>query len=384
MTRAKFWIGLLATSALVAGSPVAWAQSPLSPAPMGAQPPAALAPAAPPAPAPLAPAPAPIAAPAVPMPPAAVEPSAAPTHEAGPVPVPVEATPLAAPVRKPKPKPRAPANEMAISDDPTPVLQPETFFATAKASEHYANIVDAGGWPVVPSALSPGARGPAVVALRRRLAVEGDLVGAEGSGANWSPALTAGVKRFQFRNGLRQSGVVAGATLRALNISARVRFKQLASSAQRLAGQELRLRRQICRGEPALDGCRRHPERPCHQALYRDRRRAGAPVAANFREDCRHQPQSDLDRAGIDHQERDHSENAHPAELSVAGAYPHPRRPWRRDQADLSQLEFGKGGQLHASAGFRRRQLARPDPHRHAQSRRGLHARHAVAQPFRQ
>jgi murein L,D-transpeptidase YcbB/YkuD len=125
---------------------------------------------------------------------------------------------------------------MAISDDPTPVLQPETFFATAKASEHYAHIVDAGGWPVVPSALSPGAKGPAVIALRRRLAAEGDIVGSEGAGAGWSPALTAAVKRFQFRNGLRQSGVVAGATLRALNIPANVRFKQLASSAQRLAG----------------------------------------------------------------------------------------------------------------------------------------------------
>jgi murein L,D-transpeptidase YcbB/YkuD len=127
---------------------------------------------------------------------------------------------------------------MALSDDPTPVLQPETFFATAKASERYAHIVDAGGWPVVPGALSPGAKGPAVAALRRRLAVEGDLIGAEGSGANWSPALTAGVKHFQFRNGLKQSGVVAGATLRALNIPANVRFKQLASSAQRLAGME--------------------------------------------------------------------------------------------------------------------------------------------------
>ena len=141
------------------------------------------------------------------------------------------------PIKKAKPKPPAPPpREMALSDDPTPVLQPETFFTTAKASEHYANIVDAGGWPVVPGALSPGAQGPAVATLRRRLAVEGDLIGAEGSGSKWSPALTAGVKHFQFRNGLRQTGVVAGATLRALNIPANVRFKQLASSAQRLAG----------------------------------------------------------------------------------------------------------------------------------------------------
>jgi murein L,D-transpeptidase YcbB/YkuD len=148
------------------------------------------------------------------------------------------AAPAAAQVApvKPKPKPAPPPREMALSDDPTPVLQPETFFTTAKASERYAAIVDAGGWPVVPGALSPGAKGPAVATLRRRLAVEGDIVGAEVNGATWTPALTAAVKRFQFRNGLKQTGIVAGATLRAMNVPANVRFKQLASSAQRLAG----------------------------------------------------------------------------------------------------------------------------------------------------
>ena len=160
---------------------------------------------------------------------------AAPESQNPAVPAPAGFAPVAS-VAKPKPRPRPPLREMALSDDPTPVLQPETFFATAKASEHYANIVDAGGWPSVPGNLSPGAKGPGVAALRTRLAVEGDLEGAEGSGATWSPALTAAVKRFQFRNGLTQTGIVAGATLRALNIPANVRFKQLASSAQRLAG----------------------------------------------------------------------------------------------------------------------------------------------------
>jgi murein L,D-transpeptidase YcbB/YkuD len=181
---------------------------------------------------------APAAAPAAPAPaaqPAAPVPAAAPTPAA-----PAPAAPVtvqAAPEKpKPKPKPPAPPREMALSDDPTPVLQPETFFTTAKASERYAAIVDAGGWPVVPGALSPGAKGPAVAALRRRLAIEGDIIGAEANGAAWTPALTAAVKRFQFRNGLKQTGIVAGATLRAMNVPANVRFKQLASSAQRLAG----------------------------------------------------------------------------------------------------------------------------------------------------
>ena len=50
--------------------------------------------------------------------------------------------------------------------------------------------------------------------------------------------LLGAVKSFQARNGLKQTGIVAGATLRAINIPAAVRFKQLASSAQRIAGNK--------------------------------------------------------------------------------------------------------------------------------------------------
>jgi murein L,D-transpeptidase YcbB/YkuD len=145
--------------------------------------------------------------------------------------------PASAPKLKRKPKPPAPPRETALSDDPTPTFQPETFYATAKASERYAAIVDAGGWPTVGAPLQPGSKGPAVVALRRRLATEGDLLSTVNNPI-WDAALTQAVKRFQFRMGLRQTGVVSGATLRALDVPASVRFRQLASSAQRLAGVE--------------------------------------------------------------------------------------------------------------------------------------------------
>ncbi|HMK90976.1 MAG TPA: L,D-transpeptidase family protein [Methylocystis sp.] len=135
---------------------------------------------------------------------------------------------------RPKPKPAPPPRETALSDDPTPALQPQTFYATSKASERYAAIVDAGGWPVVGVPLHPGSKGPAVAALRRRLAAEDDSL--SGAGQGWTPGLTAAVKRFQFRMGLRQTGIVAGATLTALDVPATTRFRQLASSAQRLAG----------------------------------------------------------------------------------------------------------------------------------------------------
>ena len=148
-------------------------------------------------------------------------------------PIPVEA---AAPPKPKKVAPPAPPRETALSDDPEPTLRPDTFFATAKASERYSAIVDAGGWPTDLVAIGPGTKGPAVVKLRKRLMIEGYLDASQASGLAWDGGLTAAVKRFQSHMGLRQTGVVSGATLKAMNVSARERFNELASSANRLAG----------------------------------------------------------------------------------------------------------------------------------------------------
>ena len=204
---ASLWL----TLALAAGP--AAAQSLLSPAPISG------APAAPP-PGLNLPAPPPVGAPVFSVPGA---------------PDPSLATPTIA--AKPKPKrvaPPAPPHETALSGDPVPSFQPETFFATAKAADRYAAIMDAGGWPRVPPGLKAGGTGPGVTALRARLLAEGDL--GPGAGAGFDAPVTAALKKFQDRHGLRQSGVPAGATLAALNIPASTRFRQLASSAQRLAG----------------------------------------------------------------------------------------------------------------------------------------------------
>ena len=153
---------------------------------------------------------------------------------------PPPAAPIPAPApAPPKPKkvaPPPPPRETALSDDPEPTLQPDTFFATAKASERYSAIVDAGGWPTDIVAVGPGTKGPAVLKLRKRLAIEGDLPAGEASALAWDKGLTAAVKRFQARMGLRETGTVSGATLKAINVPARERFNELASSANRLAG----------------------------------------------------------------------------------------------------------------------------------------------------
>jgi L,D-transpeptidase YcbB len=190
------------------------------------------------------PAPAPAASPA-PAAPAPAPIPAVPGGAALPVPVEAGATPPIEPPKIETPKPKkivhiAPPRETALSDDPNPTFQPDTFFATAKASERYAAIADAGGWPRIAAPLRAGSKGAAVTLLRRRLGAEGDLDAAraaEGPGSGiWDDDVAAAVKHFQSRMGLRQTGVVAGATLTAMNVPAATRFRQLASSAQRLAG----------------------------------------------------------------------------------------------------------------------------------------------------
>ena len=223
----------------------------------------ALAAADPPAPTPTStpsaiasPAPSAVATPAPPAPAAQPANAAAPANPPAPAVTPAaassnppapSATPAAAPIpveaaAPPRPKKRIappPPLETALSTDPTPTLRPDTFFATEKAAERYAAIVAAGGWPTVAEPLRPGAMGPAVARLRRRLAIEGDLdanATAEGpAGEVWDPDLTGAVKRFQGRMGLRETGIVAGATLKAMNVAAETRLTQLRASAQRLS-----------------------------------------------------------------------------------------------------------------------------------------------------
>ena len=177
---------------------------------------------------------APVAVPAAsPTPPVNAMPAPTPAPAGAPPVGPVATTPAPTP-KKVAPPP--PLLETALSTDPEPTLQPNTFFATAKASERYGAIADAGGWPTDIVALHPGARGAEVAKLRKRLAIEGDLDAKHSTGRNWDAELTAAVKHFQARIGLKQTGIVAGATLEAINVPVSVRFKELASSANRLAG----------------------------------------------------------------------------------------------------------------------------------------------------
>jgi murein L,D-transpeptidase YcbB/YkuD len=122
-----------------------------------------------------------------------------------------------------------------------PTLAPDNLSAMKTAIQRYADIVERGGWPVIPEGtLQPGASGRSVALLRQRLALSGDLRGdADEYFGNdiFDGTLERAVKRFQASNGLTPTGIVDKRTLAALNVPAAVRLKQLRTNLPRL--QEL-------------------------------------------------------------------------------------------------------------------------------------------------
>ncbi len=129
------------------------------------------------------------------------------------------------------------APRLSVARSNTPVLSQSTLDATAQAIETYRKIVANGGWNTVPggATLRLGGNGSAVVALRKRLAASGDLIDAA---VNASPVfdsfVEAGVKRFQARHGLLETGIVNKETLSALNAPADFRLHQLEINLVRL------------------------------------------------------------------------------------------------------------------------------------------------------
>ena len=129
----------------------------------------------------------------------------------------------------------------AVSASPEPTYDEGTIDRIAGAIKLYAGIEQRGGWPTLPAEaakLAPGSTGPLVTALRQRLAISGDL---RDTGVDaYDPALTAGIKHFQARHGVPETGQMGPLTLAALNVSAAMRVRQLTASLDRLASTDFK------------------------------------------------------------------------------------------------------------------------------------------------
>jgi murein L,D-transpeptidase YcbB/YkuD len=118
----------------------------------------------------------------------------------------------------------------------TPILSPAIAQKLQGAIGQYTAIVSRGGWPRVPAIrpLRLGVRDPALVALRERLTIAGDLHPSPGVPEVFDSYVDAAVKRFQARHGILADGMVGETTFAALNVPANVRLAQLATNMTRL------------------------------------------------------------------------------------------------------------------------------------------------------
>jgi murein L,D-transpeptidase YcbB/YkuD len=106
------------------------------------------------------------------------------------------------------------------------------------AAQRYADIAEHGGWPLLATALKQGANPEDLALLRQRLELEGEFAPMKDEAAArapWDDALTGALKHYQLRLGLRQTGILDETTLRALNVPAADRARELQGSVQRLA-----------------------------------------------------------------------------------------------------------------------------------------------------
>ncbi len=127
------------------------------------------------------------------------------------------------------------SENLSISRETTPTLSPATVAATDNAIQKYQDLVARGGWSPVPGgALKLGAKGRAVQALRQRLMVSNDLGEDAASGVTFDSFVEQGVKHFQIRHGLGPTGSLDEETLKAMNVPAEERLRELQINLVRL------------------------------------------------------------------------------------------------------------------------------------------------------
>ncbi len=116
-----------------------------------------------------------------------------------------------------------------------PTLATANIEATKAAIKHYTDIVAGGGWVAVPDAtVKPGESHFAIVELRDRLRVSGELAAGSSHSEVLDDEVVQALKAFQTNNGLTPTGRLDKPTVAALNVPAADRLKQLKTNLSRL------------------------------------------------------------------------------------------------------------------------------------------------------
>jgi L,D-transpeptidase YcbB len=114
--------------------------------------------------------------------------------------------------------------------------QTEHYRRLRKALAQYRAFAEQGGWEPIPDGptIKLDMSDPAVVALRRRLAITGELAAMPSDLEVFDAEVEAAVKVFQARHGLTPDGALGPRTRAALNVDPRQRMRQIAINMERL------------------------------------------------------------------------------------------------------------------------------------------------------
>jgi murein L,D-transpeptidase YcbB/YkuD len=187
--------------------------------------------------APAAAATAPLAAPAGPI--VTAMPTGADTMAA---PTPAATEPAPALARAKKRKPALAAKSVPLPHNPwstQPTFDQGSLERLNALSRFYAAIARDGGFPPPPpAALGVRSSGEPVLALRRRLVIEGDLAGG-GTEASptWDEGVTEALQRFQLRYGLAPTGTMNDRTRAAMAVPVEQRLAQVGRNMERLGAR---------------------------------------------------------------------------------------------------------------------------------------------------
>lgn len=100
----------------------------------------------------------------------------------------------------------------------------------------YYNVAMAGGWPVIPTVKAPlkkGTENEIIPAVKKRLQLTQDMMGAD-SGALFSDTLEMAVKKFQRRYGYKDDGVITAGLIKDMNVTAKERVMQILLNMDRM------------------------------------------------------------------------------------------------------------------------------------------------------
>ena len=120
-----------------------------------------------------------------------------------------------------------------------PTISRSNIGPTKAAIKRYQKIVKDGGWKPLPKMakrfrLELGLTDDRVAILQKRLQASGDLRSESSYPRYFDYTVEKAVRRFQASNGLTPTGYVGQRTRKALNVSARIRLRQLRLNLNRL------------------------------------------------------------------------------------------------------------------------------------------------------